>query len=412
MAEASTGMAGALGAAGLGVVIAMPVGDVRDLRALDGAGAPAVLAVAERLEGFSGLIRPRHLHRAMGRVGGAGPPEGCARAKSGARVRARAERVRTPGTRCALASAAGTGRAAFPVQHARQRAGARRYRIAAGVGGAAQPRRVSARRGAAPQRTGDDARPGARARQGVSRTDAHAHARSAQVCVHVDDSALGAALSADDAADAGRERSAPRHRSERGGRPHRHPRRAARRSLHRARRRHRRRPRASEQRARHRAFDIARAPATDVRRRCRTSRARERPHGVVRRDRDPVAGNGRHDAHATDRTDRRRRAVAARSARAPARRRLARARHRRRRRATAAKRSSQFEARRPDVCFLDVHMPGVSGVEAAHHDRPARASRVRHRVRSATPCRRSPKACSIIWSSRSRRRGSPKPSRG
>jgi DNA-binding LytR/AlgR family response regulator len=27
----------------------------------------------------------------------------------------------------------------------------------------------------------------------------------------------------------------------------------------------------------------------------------------------------------------------------------------------------QFEARRPDVCFLDVHMPGVSGLEAAHH---------------------------------------------
>ena len=27
----------------------------------------------------------------------------------------------------------------------------------------------------------------------------------------------------------------------------------------------------------------------------------------------------------------------------------------------------QFEARRPDVCFLDVHMPGLSGVEAAHH---------------------------------------------
>src|SRR5215467_8433562 len=24
-----------------------------------------------------------------------------------------------------------------------------------------------------------------------------------------------------------------------------------------------------------------------------------------------------------------------------------------------------FEARRPDVCFLDVHMPGLSGVEAA-----------------------------------------------
>ena len=26
----------------------------------------------------------------------------------------------------------------------------------------------------------------------------------------------------------------------------------------------------------------------------------------------------------------------------------------------------QFEALRPDVCFLDVHMPGMSGVEAAH----------------------------------------------
>ena len=26
-----------------------------------------------------------------------------------------------------------------------------------------------------------------------------------------------------------------------------------------------------------------------------------------------------------------------------------------------------FETRGPDVCFLDVHMPGVSGVEAAHH---------------------------------------------
>ncbi|HYJ31864.1 MAG TPA: LytTR family DNA-binding domain-containing protein [Candidatus Binatia bacterium] len=27
---------------------------------------------------------------------------------------------------------------------------------------------------------------------------------------------------------------------------------------------------------------------------------------------------------------------------------------------------AQFEALRPDVCFLDVHMPGLSGVEAAH----------------------------------------------
>jgi DNA-binding LytR/AlgR family response regulator len=26
----------------------------------------------------------------------------------------------------------------------------------------------------------------------------------------------------------------------------------------------------------------------------------------------------------------------------------------------------QFETKRPDICFLDVHMPGLSGVEAAH----------------------------------------------
>jgi DNA-binding LytR/AlgR family response regulator len=30
----------------------------------------------------------------------------------------------------------------------------------------------------------------------------------------------------------------------------------------------------------------------------------------------------------------------------------------------------QFEALRPDVCFLDVHMPGVTGVEAARHIGP------------------------------------------
>jgi DNA-binding LytR/AlgR family response regulator len=30
----------------------------------------------------------------------------------------------------------------------------------------------------------------------------------------------------------------------------------------------------------------------------------------------------------------------------------------------------KFEAERPDVCFLDVHMPGVTGVEAARHIGP------------------------------------------
>lgn len=27
----------------------------------------------------------------------------------------------------------------------------------------------------------------------------------------------------------------------------------------------------------------------------------------------------------------------------------------------------QFEAQQPDICFLDVHMPGMSGIEAARH---------------------------------------------
>ena len=40
-------------------------------------------------------------------------------------------------------------------------------------------------------------------------------------------------------------------------------------------------------------------------------------------------------------------------------------------------------------CFLDVHMPGLSGVEAAHHDRPPRAPGVRHRVRPVRRCRPS-----------------------
>ena len=46
----------------------------------------------------------------------------------------------------------------------------------------------------------------------------------------------------------------------------------------------------------------------------------------------------------------------------------------------------QFEAQQPDICFLDVHMPGMTGVEAAQLHRPARAPGLRHRVR---PVRRA-----------------------
>ena len=40
-----------------------------------------------------------------------------------------------------------------------------------------------------------------------------------------------------------------------------------------------------------------------------------------------------------------------------------------------------FEALKPDICFLDVHMPGLTGIETALH-RPPRACGVRDRVRS------------------------------
>ena len=67
----------------------------------------------------------------LGGPGGPGATEGRARAPSGAGLRSRAQRA-AQGRRCAPASAAGAGRAAFPVQHAGQRAGAGRRGIAAG----------------------------------------------------------------------------------------------------------------------------------------------------------------------------------------------------------------------------------------------------------------------------------------
>src|SRR5687767_12327326 len=63
-----------------------------------------------------------------------------------------------------------------------------------------------------------------------------------------------------------------------------------------------------------------------------------------------------------------------------------------------------FDQRQPDICFLDVHMPGLSGVDAA----AARISSSSPRT-ITTPCGPSRRAHSITCSSRSSRRGSRKP---
>ena len=91
------------------------------------------------------------------------------------------------------------------------------------------------------QRNRHDARPGAGPGACVSGAHADAHARSLAVRAAHRAGGERAAMSADDAAHAGRECRAARHRSERGGRTHRRRRLAARRSLSRARDGHRRR---------------------------------------------------------------------------------------------------------------------------------------------------------------------------
>ena len=92
-----------------------------------------------------------------------------------------------------------------------------------------------------------------------------------------------------------------------------------------------------------------------------SSRTACAPKSSFRRD------GGAWDEPSPDRADRRRRTAAARSAGAPARPGLARARHRRAGAQRARRAVDLFEARQPDICFLDVHMPGMSGVEAARH---------------------------------------------
>ena len=143
-------------------------------------------------------------------------------ARAGIRLRARAQRVRAPCLGRAPAPAAGAGGAALPVQHAGQRAGAGRFRFAAGVEGAHEPHRLSTRGRAAHAVAVD--------RRSTTRCSSCAPTSSSCRCAcrtgcstrsTLEPAAARAVLPADDAAHAGRERGAPRHRSERDRRPHR-----------------------------------------------------------------------------------------------------------------------------------------------------------------------------------------------
>ena len=117
----------------------------------------------------------------------------------------------------------------------------------------------------------------------------------------------------------------------------------------------------------HRPVDAARAPAARVRRRCAVAPHRGASRtACVRSWSFPARQERDMSVAAPDRPDRRRRAAAARRARAllaqawPELEIVAQARNGR-------EAVDQFEAQQPDVCFLDVHMPGMTGVEAARH---------------------------------------------
>ena len=98
---------------------------VPDIRSLHSARCATVLGGERPLDRVAGAHAPCHAHRALDRADRDSPAEGSRRARSEHGVRARAQRARAAGTRCSFASAAGASRSAFPVQYARERAGAR-----------------------------------------------------------------------------------------------------------------------------------------------------------------------------------------------------------------------------------------------------------------------------------------------
>ena len=192
-------------------------------------------------------------------------------------------------------------------------------------------------------------------------------------------------MSADDPAHAGRERGAPRDRpGEEGGRI----------DMRRASRQPLRCPVADSgvgmqptAGPRNRPDDPARAAAARIRRRCRSSSAKW-SRTACRRDLvscAPVLARAGSVADAASHgADRRRRAAAARRARGPARER-GRSSRWSRRRATAARRSSASRRSAGHLLSGRAHA-GRSGHRRGPRDRPARAPRVRHRLR---PVRRA-----------------------
>ena len=148
VATEAAALARAMGAAGRRRRRRHAGDDVADLPPVH-PGAPPFWEDADRMTGVMMLTFLGHPPRAVDGARGDRAAEGSVRARPGARLRAGAQRARAPGARRAPAPAAGAGRPALPLQHARERAGARRRGLAARIRRAAEPHRLPARGGAA-----------------------------------------------------------------------------------------------------------------------------------------------------------------------------------------------------------------------------------------------------------------------